>query len=133
MGWSQLAAWILSGLSIYTAIQVLGFGKSLSKRPILIKENRLILRYGILNEVEILVSDIKTIELSTKPMKQDNLTRTLSPLGELESHNMIITLNKENTLTGIYGIKKRFNVLGLHIDEPTEFKERIDNALPHGV
>ncbi len=49
--WSSVAAWILTALSIYTAIQVFGFAKSLSKRPISINKDSLTLRYGILNEV----------------------------------------------------------------------------------
>ncbi len=62
--WSSVAAWILTALSIYTAIQVFGFAKSLSKRPISINKDSLTLRYGILNEVEIPLSDIDKVELS---------------------------------------------------------------------
>ena len=127
--WNGVVALIFTGLSIYTAIQVFGFAKSLSKRPILITKNGLVLRYGILNEVEVSFSDIETIESSSKPLKKDKLTCTLSPLGELENHNIIITLNKEHTLIGIYGIKKGFKILGFHIDEPTDFMERINSAL----
>jgi len=42
---------------------------------------------------------------------------------------VIISLKEENELIGLYGMKKKFNLLGLHIDEPNEFKERIENAL----
>jgi len=61
------------------------------------------------------------------------LTRTLSPLEETESHNVIISLKKENELIGLYGIKKQFNLIGLHIDEPIEFKEKVENALQHCI
>lgn len=131
--WSLTAAWIFSGISIYTAIQMFGFARSLSKRPISINEKSLSLRYGILTEVEIMLSDIESIELSKKPIEQGGLTKKLSPFGELESHNVIITLKEENTLTGVYGIKRRFKAIGLHIDEPTEFKEKINNALQQSV
>ena len=62
-------------------------------------------------------------------LEKNELTKTLSPLGELESHNVIIHLEKENELVGLYGMKKRFNLLGLHIDEPKEFNDRMQNAL----
>lgn len=127
--WSSVAAWILTALSIYTAIQVFGFAKSLSKRPISINKDSLTLRYGILNEVEIPLSDIEKVELSRKSLEKKGLTRTLSPLDETESHNVIIRLTEENELIGLYGMKKKFIVLGLHIDEPKEFSERIENAL----
>ncbi len=131
--WNPIIAWILTGLSIYTAIQILGFVKSLSQRPISINQNSLILKYGILNASEIPLTDIDRIEISRKSLGKEKLIKTLSPLGELESHNVIIHLKKENELVGLYGMKKKFRVLGLHIDEPKEFKERIENALQHCV
>jgi hypothetical protein len=127
--WSTVAAWVLTVLSIYTAIQVFGFARSLSKRPISINNESVTLKYGILNEVEIPFSEISQIEISSKSLKKEKLSKTLSPLGELESHNMIIHLKKEHELVGLYGLKKKFNILGLYIDEPIEFKEKIENAL----
>lgn len=127
--WSFIAAWILTALSIYTAIQVFGFARSLKQRPISINQDSLTLKYGILNEVEIPFSDIDKVELSGKLLVKNELTKTLSPLGELESHNVIIHLKKENELVGLYGMKKKFQVLGLHIDEPKDFYERMENAL----
>lgn len=127
--WSLIGAWVLTALSVYTAIQVFGFAKSLSKRPISINQDCLTLNYGILNEVEIPFSDIDKVELSRKSLVKDLLTKTLSPLGEIESHNVIIYVRKENELIGLYGMKKKFKVIGLHIDEPKEFIEKIENAL----
>lgn len=127
--WSPVAAWILTGLSTYTAIQIIGFAKSLSKRPISLETNTLTLRYGILNETQISYSDIDSVVLSKKELEKDKLIQTLSPLGALESHNVLITLKRENTLTGFYGMKKPYKVIGLHLDEPNDFKERLEIAL----
>ena len=131
--WSLLGAWILSALSIYTAIQVFGFARSLSKRPISINQDSVILKYGILTEVEIAFSDILKVELSGKFLGKEALMKTLSPLGELESHNVIIQLKNENEMVGLYGMKKKFMAIGFHIDKPKEFKEKIENALQLGV
>ena len=131
--WSPVFAWILTGLSLYTAIQVLAFAKALSKRPISIEDSTLTLRYGIMNETRISHLDIEAVVLSKKGLEKDKLTKTLSPLGELESHNVIINLKRENTLIGLYGIKKKYKIIGLHIDEPNDFKEKLENALQRGV
>ncbi|MDN5214803.1 hypothetical protein QQ020_22175 [Fulvivirgaceae bacterium BMA12] len=127
--WSINVAWILSILSAYTAVQFLGFAKSLARRPISLNNKSLTLRYGIMNEAEIHYSEIDTVTLSKKDLEKDKLTKRLSPLGELEGHNVIIKLKRENTLTGLYGIKKKFKVIGFHIDEPNDFKEKIENVL----
>ena len=127
--WSLILAWILTGLSIYTAIQVFGFAKSLFKRPISINESTLTLCYGIMNETSISLSDIESVVLTKKELEKDELTTTLSPLGEMESPNIIITLNRENTLTGLYGTQKRYKIIGVFVDQPNEFKGKLENVL----
>jgi hypothetical protein len=124
--WSVTAAWIFTMLSIYSAIQILGFLKSIIKRPISIENNTLKLRYGILSETFIDIRNISSIELTDMDITFDKETRKLSPLGELEGHNVVIRLNRENTLTGLYGMKRKFKTLALHVDNKARFKEMLE-------
>jgi hypothetical protein len=124
--WSPVLAWVLTGLSIYTAIQVFGFVKALTQRLTAITKDKLFLRYGIMNEAQIPINEIESVVLSTDGLEKGKLSRVLSPLGELESYNVIIQLKQESTLIGLYGIKKQFKTIGLFIDEPHAFKERIE-------
>jgi hypothetical protein len=123
--WSLLAAWILSALSIYTGFQVLGFAKALAQRPIAINEKTLILRYGIMSEATIQLNNIVGVELSNKPVKDIVGAKQLSPLGELESHNLIISVKEEVILKGLYGIKRPFTRIALYADEPQLLKDYI--------
>lgn len=127
--WSNTLAWILTFLSIYSGIQVFGFLRSMYKRPILIEKDKLILRYGIMNETIIDLKDISSIEISSKDIEFNNETRKLSILGDLESHNTIIRLNQKNTLIGIYGIRRTYKNLALHVDQNIEFENRINKVL----
>nr|WP_288934228.1 hypothetical protein [uncultured Allomuricauda sp.] len=127
--WSNVAAWILTSVSVYSGVQLLGFLKSMYKRPILIKNGKLFLRYGIMNETIISIDNINSIELSSKDIELNKETRKLSFLGELESHNIIIRLKEENILTGLYGTKRKYRNLVLHVDKNAEFKDLLDNAL----
>lgn len=127
--WSNIAAWVLTGLSIYTAIQVIGFSKSIIKRPIIIEDNKLYLRYGIMNETIIDITNIESIELSSKDIELNKETRKLSFLGNLDSHNLILNLKTENTLSGLYGLEKNYRILAFHVDEKHDFKYCIDEIL----
>lgn len=129
--WNNTIAWILSALSIYLAIQFFGYLKSLSQRPFQIENNCLILRYGILAETEIDFQDMESIELSTNPIESDNLTRKLSILGDLESHNVIIKLNKENVISNLYGSRKKFTTLAFFVNNEDKFKNKVDTILQH--
>ena len=131
--WSSIAAWILTFLSIYSGIQIFGFLKSMFKRPISIENGKLFLRYGIMNEATIVLNNIDSIEVSSKDIELNKETRKLSFLGELESHNIIIRLKEENTLVGLYGIKRKFKNLVLYVDDKIKFENRINNALQHRI
>jgi len=129
MKWSHLAALILSILSIYTGIQLLGFGRSLSRRPIMVDEDKLILRYGIMNETTIIFDDIESIELSRRTLKLDNKVRKLSLLGDFESHNVIVNCKRPQIMLGIYGITNSYSTLAFYVDEKERFAELINSKL----
>ncbi|AXT52239.1 hypothetical protein D1818_15845 [Aquimarina sp. BL5] len=124
--WSITAAWLVSALSIYSGFQIFGFLKSMFKRSFSIEKNTIHLRYGILSEARIDINNIKSIEISSKPIEFNDTVRKLSPLGELESHNIVIHVKKENTIIGLYGIKRKFKTLAFYIDNKEEFKEALD-------
>lgn len=126
--WNVIVAWGLTVLSLYSIFQIIGIAKSLMKRPIEIAENRLILRYGILNEVEISFDDIIRVELNQQTISNTEI-KQLSPLGELESHNCILYLNKEHTLTGFYGMKTKCENIALHVDDPVRFSKMLAHQI----
>lgn len=122
---SVIAAWVLTALSVYTGIQILGFVKSFAKRPILIENSTLYLRFGIMSEATIQLSNIERVELSRKAPEKTTLTRSLSPLGEMEGHNVILHLQHGIDLVGLYGITKECNVIAFFVDEPERFKNEV--------
>ena len=123
--WNTIAAYIVTFLSIYSGVQIFGFLKSIHKRPSCIEGNRLFLRYGIMVETVIDLEDIAAVEITSNDIILDKETRKLSVLGELESHNMIIRLKKENELIGLYGLKKKYRNLALSVDNMAEFIKQI--------
>lgn len=124
--WSITTSWVLTGLSVYTLVQVLAFARSFSHRPITIIDNSLTIRFGIMSEVEIPLIEIAHIELSQRDVNLNKTTRKLFPL---ENHNVIITLKRPHVLTGLYGLKKSFETLALHVDESNNFINSINSKI----
>jgi len=127
--WSSIAAWIATGLSIYSGIQIFGFLKSLFQRPILIDNGKLYLRYGIMSEAIIDIKNIASVEISSSDLTINESTRKLSPLGELDSHNFLITVHKENTVHGLYGIKKSFKTIAFYVDDKEKFQRLLESTI----
>ncbi|PTB96862.1 hypothetical protein C9994_05515 [Marivirga lumbricoides] len=127
--WNTIVAWIITGLSIYTALQVWGIIKSIPQRPIIIHGNGLTLRYGILNETFIPFENIDRIESFNKSINEEDQIVTLSPLGELEAYNILISLKSEGNMKGLYGIRKKYNRIAFHIDNKEEFLSSLQKLI----
>jgi hypothetical protein len=67
--WNKTAAWILTGLSIYTCMQLFAHIRSLKIRTTILTENELLIRHGLLGgDVLIALTNIASIEESDKPL-----------------------------------------------------------------
>lgn len=119
---NQIGLWIITILSLYTAIQILGFAKSILKRPISIEKSTVRFRYGIMKELEVSINDILSIELTSREIPKKPEIKHLSLLGTLESHNVILHFKSEQKLFGLYGITKYVKSLAFPIDKSEEFK-----------
>lgn len=125
--WSPMVAWIGTGISIYSIIQIIGIIKSASRRPIIFEDEKILLRFGIMSETEVRYKDIEKVELSQRTISNNPLAKKLGT--ELTSQNVVIYLKKENTLHGLFGIKNKFNTLSLFVDDHKTFKEKIDTLV----
>jgi len=127
--WNSLFAWLLTGASTYTALQIFGFAKSLAFRPMAIDNNYLYIRYGVLGEVNIPLTKIDAIEPHTNEVEVGPSLKSLSPFYKIEQHNVLLTLKDKQTLISIYGIKHRFEKLAFFVDEPEIFTKSINTKI----
>ena len=128
--WSSTLAWVLTGLSIYSAIQLIGIIRSVPKRPIAINDHELILRFGMLSETIVPIEAIDTIALAdSSDFNKEKGTKTLSLLGELENSNVVIQLKTPQQLQFIYGKPKSYTKLLLFVDDNQSFKTKVETLL----
>ena len=125
---SFIIAWILSFLSVYTALQFFALIKSLSKRSIYIDEikQKVVLRFGFFGFAEISFSEINSLEINNKDLPEDKSVLPFSPLGTLGGHNIIFHLKNNIQFEGLYGIKKESNKLAVFVDEKRKFVNLIE-------
>ncbi|MBD3638931.1 MAG: hypothetical protein HUJ25_16375 [Crocinitomicaceae bacterium] len=121
-------AWVFTGLSIYSAVQLLAFGKSLLKRPYKVLEDELVLHYGILGEAKIDYQQIIAIRAFEKEV-DDQSHKRLSPLGKLDSYNVLIELKDELRFTGLYGIKRKADKLLVFVDDKEQFIAEVSKRM----
>ncbi len=124
--WSATAAWILTLLSLYTAMQVIAVVRSLSRRPIRVDPRHVRVAYGLYAECLLDRSDIARVELSSRSVVADDGELKLSPLQDLEKHNVILHFNATQRIDMMYGITKDCDSLALYVDEPNKFADALN-------
>ena len=125
--WSPVIAWVLTGLSIYSAFQIIGILKSLIHRPIVITDSCIELKYGILADAELAIENIESISIQKEEVTKESGILSFSPLGDLEGHNVLITLKSKISISGFYGMKKEAEKIALFVDEPDVFIKTIES------
>lgn len=119
--WKPILAYVLLGLSVYSAVQIWGFARSLSKRPIRLTGETLFLPYGIMGEATIPREAILRVEQHRTSLSKYPEILKLSPLGEMDTHNVVLYFDTPQKVTGLYGQIKETKALAIYVDEAEEF------------
>lgn len=127
--WSPAAAWVLTGLSIYSAFWLLGLYQAVRLRPIRIEEDRLLIRIGLKWRIEVPFEEVEAFEIlrgGTILPKRKNLLRAVV-LGEAR---YLLKLKRPLLAEGPYGIRRRVTQIAFAVDEPQRFEAALRGRIP---
>lgn len=124
--WSHIAAWILTGISAYTGIQIFAYIKSVAKRPTLLEDDKLVVRNGLMGNCEIPLHSIEKLEVFS-----GDLPETYKDVRKASMfyQNVVLHLNQQVRVDGLYGMHKKTDVLAFYIDDVKAFEQAINTAL----
>ena len=124
--WSPIAAWIVTGLSIYSFFWILAQIKAMGYRPLVVEDGRLQLRHGMVFQCDIPLSDIKAVHCNNV---KDRSGKVLSLLPNMEGLNLQIELKEPIKVTGLYGRGTQEQALKLRVDEPEKLQELLEGRI----
>ncbi len=125
--WSTVVAWLLTGLSVYGLVFLLADFNAARKRTIFIEDDVLVIRIGLRWQTRICIDDIAAITCGApSKSQQDNAYLKAVLIGD---SNLLIELKTENTASGLYGIIRSFDRIGLAVDEPEELRAALNCAI----
>ncbi|GAB4317652.1 MAG: hypothetical protein Kow0074_06390 [Candidatus Zixiibacteriota bacterium] len=116
--WSTTAAWILTGLSVYAMIWLIGDYRAMVARPIHLTDDHLKLRVGLRWEADIPRDCIASIEM-VGSLNPD--TRGALKVSLLGQPNVRLRLKKPVDVVGMYGILKTTQEIWFTVDNPSSF------------
>ena len=122
--WGRGAAWVLTGLSLYGLVWLLGFYQAVRLRPVTVGSDSLRVRVGLrwsilmpLRQIE----DVLQPAPGQPPPEAAGYLRAVA-LGEPQ---FIIRLHEPLTAHGLYGASRRVRALGVAVDDPAAFKNAL--------
>ncbi len=129
--WNIIVAWVLTALSIYTCLQLFSLMRSLSKIPIEVDviDKVVTLKYGFFGEAVIPFENIKGIEVTEKDLPTDKSIVPFSPLGTLDTHNIVLYLKEKAVFKSFYGIQKIYISIAFFVDEKYQFKKVLEEGV----
>lgn len=120
--WNEVIAWIITGATIYGLIWLYGDYNMVKHKPIVLLEDKLLIRIGIRWKADIDVSNIESIETSVSEEAEEEYTN-ISILAT--EKNIFINLHEPIVVEGIFGIKKTTSKIALYVDEADKFRKYI--------
>lgn len=125
--WSVVVACVVTALSVYAAIWLMGDARARVMRPVAIGEDCIRLECGIQMEAIIPLSDIEKICLSENDLgdlaKEDKLN-----YGTFYQSNVWLAAKRPIEVRTMLG-KKRIRAIGLSLDDPRTFSDLVRGGL----
>lgn len=127
--WSQIAAWILTGISLYTFIQIIALTRSLTKLPVIVNPDNLELQFGIFSSTSVQFDNIESVEILQRKISKSEKIEELVLFGDFVKPNVLMKLKEETVITKLYGFKKSYTSIVFYVDEPEGFIKTLNSKL----
>ncbi|HLJ49337.1 MAG TPA: hypothetical protein VKU01_25160 [Bryobacteraceae bacterium] len=125
--WSAVAAWIMTALDVYGLIWLVAIGRALRLRPILVGEDRVLIRVGLIWEVEFRRDQVAHCHRVAGPPPNRREPGYLSAV-VLNEPQWLIELKEPVTAHGLLGRRREVTRIGLAVDESPGFGQAFGNA-----
>jgi hypothetical protein len=119
--WSETAALIHIVLSLYGVVWLVGDYRAMRRRPHELRATGLRVRYGLRWDLETTWDRVALVRRTRQPAAGDDYLSTV-PVG---SPQYVVELRAPVEATGPYGITRDVRRVGLVVDEPEAFEERL--------
>lgn len=123
LDWNETAAWIVTILSVYGALWLIGDYRAAVLRPILINGDSLLIRAGLRYSAVIPVAQVRHLAKKAPENVPDALSMVF-----LGTPTHWISLSQAVTVEGPYGIRRSASVIGVAPDDISQFEQLIGSV-----
>jgi hypothetical protein len=122
--WWPRAAWVLTGLSVYSVLWLLAHGQAVRRRPVLLTATALVVRVGLGWRVTIPREQlVKMLYIADAPAPAPDLLNAARLL--LTPPNLLLTFAEPQQVRGLYGLQRTVRRLAIYVDEPAALMQQL--------
>ncbi|OMQ11868.1 hypothetical protein [[Flexibacter] sp. ATCC 35103] len=126
---NKIVAIVILVLHVYLLINLIGHLKAIFFRSHLLLSQKIVIRYGLFDTLEIPLDSINTIQKFEGDYEKSNELVKFALLGKLEPHNISIELKEKIQLSLPFGIKKEPKLILLYIDNAADFLKTVTGRI----
>ncbi|HYF66202.1 MAG TPA: hypothetical protein VD886_25460 [Herpetosiphonaceae bacterium] len=127
--WSEPAAWILSGLSAYTLLWLLGDFQAMKLNPIVLSDATLHLRTGMRWRADVPREAIRALRRCSAADRRQPGYLDLAPLGNA---GWVVEVTWPVAASGVFGISKSATAFGISVDDGVALRAALEDTLAGG-
>ncbi len=114
--WSEIAAWIGTGLHVYSLVWIIAFYQAARLRPVVLDDNALLLRWSLLWTAEVPVEKIQSVELLKEHPERKE--KGMLDMARLADKLVRIRFTEPVTVHGPLNIRREVSGVLLGVEKP---------------
>lgn len=126
--WSVRAAWVVTGLTLYSAILIVGHVRLVTIRKCELLSDSLILRVGLRCNAALPIAEIESV----KPLAWRDaamLARSVMNAAKPQNANVLVTLKRPLRVSGIMGTERTVSQIALRLATPRGMIAAVNSRL----
>jgi len=125
--WSPVVAWIVTALSLYAVLWLIGDAHAIRLRPIRLTETMLFLRVGIRSTIDVPLESIDEFGAVNAGLPRSTPGYLKAVL--LGGPNFRVELNTPVDALGPYGLTMEAKTIDVHVDEPQRLETELRRSI----
>ncbi|PEU19239.1 MULTISPECIES: hypothetical protein [unclassified Bacillus (in: firmicutes)] len=131
--WNTIIAWVITVLSIYGLVYLVGLYNSVRYSPIVIEDNRMVIRVGFQSSLIVDFENIEAFEpaganYDEKAKKEKKTTYTAIVL-RTNQPQFEVTLKNPVPQIGLFGMEKLISTVYIMVDNPRDFAKAVNSKM----
>jgi len=131
--WNTIIAWLITVLSIYGLVYLVGLYNSVRYSPIVIEDNHMVIRVGFQSSLKLDFENIKALEPIgvnyEEKVKKEKKTTYNAIVLRTNLPQFEVTLKKEVPQIGLFGIYKEISTVYIMVDNPRDFAKAVSSRM----